>query len=378
MGIFLDIHSYGQLMIWPWGFTFTMPPNGTQLQTLGRKLAYFNDYDPSQAIYLYPTDGTTDDFAYGDLGLASYTYELGTTFYQDCSTFENTILPENTPSLIYAAKASRTPYITPAGPDALNVTVSPNMVAVGDLVTLEATINDTRYNNQNGTEPTQNIAAAAYYIDTPPSITGTITNTMSAAEGGFNNSIEDVTATIDTSGFSPGRHIIYVRGQDANGNWGVVSAAYLYINETQFNINKATSAVVAHPEDVFTYTLSADLVMTGTNSYSLMLTDTLPSDVSVLPNSIRVDGVSAPNLYITETHAVVYLASGTFTDTYDVEITLQVDVGSEVIPWTLITNQLDGQASINGELILPPETEEVTTLVLSSSEENFHLPIIIK
>jgi len=252
------------------------------------------------------------------------------------------------------------------------------MVAVGDLVTLEATTNDTRYNNQNGTEPTQNIAAAAYYIDTPPWKTGTVTNTMSAVEGEFNNSIEDVTATIDTSGLSPGRHIIYVRGQDANGNWGVVSAAFLNINETQFNINKATSAVVAHPEDVFTYTLSADLVMTGTNSYSLILTDTLPSEVSVLTDSIRVDGVSTPKIYISETHSIVYLASGTFTDTYDVEITLQVDVGSEVIPWTLITNQLDGQASINGELILPPQTEEVTTLVLSSSEDNFHLPIIIK
>ena len=51
--------------------------------------------------------------------MASYTFELGTSFFQDCSTFENTILPDNLQALIYAAKVPRTPYMTPAGPDAL-------------------------------------------------------------------------------------------------------------------------------------------------------------------------------------------------------------------------------------------------------------------
>ena len=110
MGIFLDIHSYSELVIWPWGFINTVAPNGTSLQTLGRKFAYFNDYEPKQAIDLYPTDGTTDDFAYGELGLAAYTFELGTTFFQNCPVFENTILPDNLPALLYAAKTSRTPY----------------------------------------------------------------------------------------------------------------------------------------------------------------------------------------------------------------------------------------------------------------------------
>ncbi len=40
-GIFLDIHSYGNLVIWPWGFTYGPAPNGNALQTLGRKFAYF-------------------------------------------------------------------------------------------------------------------------------------------------------------------------------------------------------------------------------------------------------------------------------------------------------------------------------------------------
>jgi PKD repeat protein len=233
MGIFLDIHSYSQLVIWPWGFTYTTPPNSAGLQTLGRKLAFFNGYEPDQAIGLYTTDGTTDDTAYGELGVAAYTFELGTSFFQDCSTFENIILPDNLPALLYAAKAARTPYMTPAGPDALAVTANPAGATAGDPVHLSATIDDTRYNNQNGSEPTQSIAAAEYYVDVPPWVTTTtpISYPMSAVDGAFNETIEDVEATLDTTGLSSGRHTIFVRAQDAAGNWGVVSAAFLYILE---------------------------------------------------------------------------------------------------------------------------------------------------
>ncbi len=222
-GIFLDIHSYSELVLWPWGFTYTSAPNGEALQTLGRKFAYFNDYEPEQAVSLYPTDGTTEDFAYGELGLAAYTFELGTNFFQDCSTFENTILPNNLPALIYAAKTSRTPYKTPSGPDTLDLAAIPTT----DQILLNATINDTRYNHVNGTEPSQNIAAAEYYVDTPPWESGAIPYGMSAVDGNFNASVEEVTATLNANGLSTGRHTLYVRGQDADGNWGAVSAIFV-------------------------------------------------------------------------------------------------------------------------------------------------------
>lgn len=227
----MDIHSSGQLVLWPWGFTNQASGNGTQLQTLGRKFAYFNNSLPEQAIGLYPTDGTTDDFAYGELGLAAYTFELGTQFFQSCSYFENNLIPWNIPALVYAAKAAQAPYRTPAGPDALNVATSAMTVTGGTVVTLTATINDTRYNNSNGTEPTQNIAAAAYYLDTPPWITTTtpIPYPMSPADGNFNSPVEGATITIDTSSLALGRHTVFVRGQDANSNWGVVSAVFLDI-----------------------------------------------------------------------------------------------------------------------------------------------------
>ena len=232
-GVYLDIHSYGDLALWPWGFTHDLPPNSTALQTLGRKLAFFNNYEPDQARGLYLMDGTTDAFGYGELGLASYTFELGTTFFQDCSTFEGTILPDNLPALLYAAKVVRTPYLTPAGPDALELTVSPAGLIPGDPAQLTAIIDDTRYNHSNGAESAQHIAAAEFYLDVPPWITTTtpIAYPMAVADGALDETIEKVEATIDTSGLSAGRHIVFVRGQDALGNWGPVSARFLYMLE---------------------------------------------------------------------------------------------------------------------------------------------------
>ncbi len=230
-GVFLDIHSYSELVIWPWGFITTPTPNGVAMQTLGRKLAYFNGYEPGQSTSLYLTDGSTDDHAYGELGVAAYTYELGTAFFQSCGVFENTIVPDNLPSLIYAAKAARAPYMLPAGPDAVGVALSGSVVTPGTAVTLTATINDTRFNNQAGMEPVQNVVAAEYYINIPPWITTTtpIAYPMVATDGNFNQPIEAVRATIDTSALTHGRHIIYVRGRDAANNWGAVSAVFLYV-----------------------------------------------------------------------------------------------------------------------------------------------------
>ncbi len=227
-GVYIDLHSWSELVLWPWGWTSTLSPNATQLQTLGRKMAFFNSYTPEKSYTLYATDGTTDDHAYGVYGVAAYTIEMGTAFFQDCTTFEGTIYPNNLQTLLYAAKVVRTPYMTPLGPDALSLAVAPASVTSGASTTLTATINDTRYRTGTG-EPTQNIAAAEYYIDTPPWQAGAAARAMAAADGSFNSTIENVTATVSTTGLAAGRHILFVRGKDANGNWGAFSAVFLTV-----------------------------------------------------------------------------------------------------------------------------------------------------
>ena len=229
-GVYIDVHSYGELVLWSWGFSYEAAPNATQLQTLGRKLAYWNHYTPQPGIGLYPADGTSDDYAYGQLGMAAYTLELGTAFFQDCATFEETILPSNLPVLRYAAKVARTPYLTPSGPDSQQLSLSAQAFPPGATVTLTATIDDTRYETSEGSEPVQAIAAAEWSVDTPPWQAGASAEPMQAADGAWDSSREETEAVIDTAGWSTGRHILYVRGQDAGGNWGATSALFVSVS----------------------------------------------------------------------------------------------------------------------------------------------------
>ncbi len=229
-GVFITLHSYSELVLFPWSWTDTQDaPNKTALQTLGRKFGYFNQYEVCSDC-LYNASGVTDDFTYGELGVASYTFELGTAFFQDCDFFENDIIPKNMPALIYAFKAARRPYQNPSGPDALNVAVSADTVDAGATVTLTATLDDSRFHSGgHGDEPVQNIQGARYAIDTP-SWKGGVTHAMSAVDGAFDASSENVSASVATSGLSDGRHIIFVEGQDADGNWGAPTAVFLTVN----------------------------------------------------------------------------------------------------------------------------------------------------
>ncbi len=232
-GVYLDIHSHGRLIMWPWGHTEKAAPNATALQTFGRKLAFFNRHLPLQAIGLYPATGTTADHAYGERGVASFIYELGTTFFQPCDDFEASILETNLKSLLYAFKAARTPYLTPAGPDVRNLSLdhgaSENGVTAGAAVTLSATFDDTRYRNSNGLEPTQTIAGGEFHVDVPHWDAGADGRAISAADGSFDSGTEQATAVIGTAALAAGRHTVFVRAKDADGNWGATSAVFLFV-----------------------------------------------------------------------------------------------------------------------------------------------------
>lgn len=225
-GVLITLHSYSNLVLWPWGWTSTPSPNSAGMKMLGEKLAAYNNYTPQQSDVLYSTNGSTDDWSYGELGIPSYTFEMGTSgdnFFPSCSRYDAIIQP-NIPALFYAAKVSRTPYITSFGPDALNVAATPEIVLAGQFVTLDAAINDTDNGNQN-------VKAAEYYIDLPP-WAGGAPIAMPARDGAFNSPSELTRATVNTTGLHTGRHMIYVRGQDAGGNWGPVSAVFLWVNNS--------------------------------------------------------------------------------------------------------------------------------------------------
>ena len=50
---------------------------------------------------------------------------------------------------------------------------------------------------------------------------------MTAVDKTFDQKAESVEALLDASGLSDERHILFVRGQDTEGNWGAFSAIFL-------------------------------------------------------------------------------------------------------------------------------------------------------
>ena len=230
MGVYVDVHSYSDLVLWPWGDTNNAPPNAAGLQSLGRKLAFFNGYTPEQAVGLYPTSGTTDDYAYGELGVASYTIELGSAFFEPCSNFTSTILPQNQAALLYALRVARAPYLLGGGADILNVN-APASVAAGSSFALSAAANNTRFNTSNGREPNRTIASAEYTIDTP-FWEGGSAKPLSAADGAFNAATENISGSISTAGLSQGRHTVYIRAKNSAGGYGPVSAVFVSVGTT--------------------------------------------------------------------------------------------------------------------------------------------------
>src|SRR5205085_8392037 len=129
----------------------------------------------------------------------------------------DSLFNQNKGALIYQAKLARAPYLTARGPDVNLVATNPMTVTQGEGSSLTATIT----HNWTANHYSQNIAAAEYYIDTPPWAGGTAI----AMTGDFNSTTVPVQATINTGSLAPGRHIIFVRGRGINDyegyhSWG--------------------------------------------------------------------------------------------------------------------------------------------------------------
>jgi murein tripeptide amidase MpaA len=117
-GTMITLHSYGNDIIIPWGFTQSVAPNDAQYRKLGAKYAASNGYlvGTNRETVGYDTSGTTDDFTYGELGVASVTFEVGGSsgtcggFLPRYTCVDSTFWPKNKGALVAAAKAAAAPY----------------------------------------------------------------------------------------------------------------------------------------------------------------------------------------------------------------------------------------------------------------------------
>jgi hypothetical protein len=277
-GVYLDIHSYGNLVLYPFGWTNQPAPNKDGLRQLGLKFGYFTQkvdgeaYDVQQSIGLYPTSGTTDDWVYQTFGSAAYTIEIGTDFFQDSDYFEKNVVPKILPAYLYAAKAARRPYQLSDGPDVTNVTAD---IGEDGKATLKVTADATRYADGNLSSdgitegldlPNLNdIKEVRYSIDAPSWIAGTSVYKLKPDDGKFDTTVEKATATIDISSLTPGRHTIFVESIDDKNNLGVPTAVFLNIPDPSADPSGSNSS----DSDSVTGTSSSKQLL-GSNGDSLL------------------------------------------------------------------------------------------------------------
>lgn len=82
----ITFHSYGALVLWPYGYSFDrlpadmQPDDAATFAALGQAMARTNDYTPQQASDLYATNGDFSDWAYGAQRIFSYTFEMSGDF----------------------------------------------------------------------------------------------------------------------------------------------------------------------------------------------------------------------------------------------------------------------------------------------------------
>jgi hypothetical protein len=78
----IDFHTYGELVMWPYGYTLTdVPADMTQddhdvFVTMGQAMAATNGYTPQQASDLYISDGGVKDYLYGAHRIFSLSFEM--------------------------------------------------------------------------------------------------------------------------------------------------------------------------------------------------------------------------------------------------------------------------------------------------------------
>ncbi|GII25925.1 M14 family zinc carboxypeptidase [Planosporangium mesophilum] len=111
-GAMISLHSYAGMNLFPWGWSTRDSANDAALRRIAAQMSQYNGYQYGQpGEILYNASGTSDDWSYGELGIASFTTELAScgsfTPAYSCTT---TDWNKNLPALMYVAGKAKAPY----------------------------------------------------------------------------------------------------------------------------------------------------------------------------------------------------------------------------------------------------------------------------
>jgi hypothetical protein len=142
----ISFHSFAELILWPYGYTFeAIPPDmdpsdHARFLEMAEYMASTNGYTPQQASELYVTDGGSDDWLYGEHRILAFTFEMypknedQQAFYPMDSCIKEQCA-RNMEAILYTCEKAGGPMPPPTP---LFIRVQPNSLVPGDRFTLTA------------------------------------------------------------------------------------------------------------------------------------------------------------------------------------------------------------------------------------------------
>ncbi len=116
--VLLSFHTFSELILWPYGHSNDPIANSADrkvFEMMGNEMSKWNNYTPEKSSELYLASGDTTDWAYQELKLFAFTFELspssmfGGGFYPGASAIEPTFKANLEPALYLIEKAGN-PY----------------------------------------------------------------------------------------------------------------------------------------------------------------------------------------------------------------------------------------------------------------------------
>jgi hypothetical protein len=98
--------------LFPWGWATRHTGNDAALRRIAARMSTYNGYRYGQpGEILYDAAGTSDDWSYGELGIASFTIELASCgSFTPAHSCTATDYAANLPAILYVAGVAKAPY----------------------------------------------------------------------------------------------------------------------------------------------------------------------------------------------------------------------------------------------------------------------------
>ncbi|MCK5547550.1 MAG: hypothetical protein KAI64_00940, partial [Thermoplasmata archaeon] len=240
----ISYHSYGQLILYPWGYTYNESEDHDLFASVGNEMAnritntagsIVTGYTPQKSSDLYLTSGTDDDWLYGEAGIYSFTFEL---YPHSSDSFGNPAV--TSPYNRFHPRADRiVPVCNDNIPAALYLAdIADNPFQVMNHVTLSSNLTEQKINQTETKDFTVNVLNDGNIADmfdiSVPVPPGLFISANPGTVSLSRNSSASVTVSVTPSAFAEGEFNIPVTAKSQT-NSSVEDTLVLTVNVPYLN-----------------------------------------------------------------------------------------------------------------------------------------------